>query len=85
MNRPVLSIVIPTCDRPDTLEICLRALQKQSNPDVEILIQDNASDERTIDIIKRAEDKRIVHHRSETRISMRNNFEDGVAAATGDY
>jgi glycosyltransferase involved in cell wall biosynthesis len=83
--KPVLSIVIPTCDRPDTLEVCLRALAKQPNPHVEIIIQNNASDERTTAVIEAATDKRIVHHREETRISMRNNFENGVAAATGDY
>jgi glycosyltransferase involved in cell wall biosynthesis len=87
MQQPTLTIVIPTCDRPDTLEVCLRALARQTNPAVEILIQDNASDERTAALIQKATavDPRIVHKRSETRISMRNNFEDGVAAATGDY
>ena len=85
LTRPVLSIVVPTCDRPDTLEVCLQALMNQPNPDVEIVIQDNASDARTLAIIAANKDPRIVHRRSESRISMRNNFEDGVAAATGDY
>jgi glycosyltransferase involved in cell wall biosynthesis len=85
MTKPILSIVIPTCDRPDTLEVCLRALAKQHNPHVEIVVQNNASDERTTAVIEAATDKRIVHHREKTRLSMRNNFENGVAAATGDY
>lgn len=85
MTKPILSIVIPTCDRPDTLEVCLRALAKQPNPHVEIIIQNNASDERTTAVLEAAMDKRIVHHREKTRLSMRNNFENGVAAATGDY
>lgn len=85
MTRPILSIVVPTCDRPDTLEVCLRTLLQQPNVDVEIVIQDNASDERTAAIIAASTDPRIVYHRTDERISMRNNFEDGVAAATGDY
>jgi glycosyltransferase involved in cell wall biosynthesis len=63
----------------------LRTLAAQPNANVEILIQDNASDEPTIRIIKACPDPRIVHHRSEVRLSMRNNFEDGIAAASGQY
>ena len=87
MTRPILSIVVPTCDRPDTLVVCLRAIAKQPNVDVEILVQDNASDTRTVAIIKAAKalDPRIVHRRSETRLSLRNNFEEGVAGASGHY
>jgi hypothetical protein len=85
MKRPVLSIVIPTLDRPDTLSVCLAALAKQPNPKVEIVIQDNASGEATAAVMKACNDSRIVRHRSSKRLSMRNNFEDGVAAARGDY
>jgi Glycosyl transferase family 2 len=82
---PILTIVIPTCDRPDTLGSCLRALAKQPNPQVEILVHDNASDEETTHVIQSVNDPRIVHIRLPERVSMRENFERAVAGATGDY
>jgi glycosyltransferase involved in cell wall biosynthesis len=85
MKSPVLSIVVPTCDRPDTLVACLRALAKQPNPAIEIIVQDNASGPETTAVINSIGDKRIVHKRLDERVSMRQNFEEGVAAATGDY
>jgi hypothetical protein len=82
---PILTIVIPTCDRPDTLGSCLRALAKQPNPQIEILVHDNASDQETTHVIQSVNDPRIVHIRLPDRVSMRENFERAVAAATGDY
>lgn len=85
MSRPLLSIVIPTCDRPDTLVECLKSLAGQGNRKIEIVVQDNASGNDTGYIIRNIADPRVVHHRCDTRVSMRENFERGVAAATGEY
>ena len=87
MTHPVISIVIPTRDRPDTLRLCLAALRLQPCEDVEILVQDNASAPITRQIIEEAAnlDHRIVYRRSDARLSQRANFEAGLAAASGDY
>jgi Glycosyl transferase family 2 len=85
MTKPVLTIVVPTCDRPDTLGPCLRALAKQTNLEVEIIVHNNASGEETTRIIESIDDSRIVHIRLLERVSMRENFERAIAAATGDY
>ncbi|MBV1702117.1 MAG: glycosyltransferase [Hyphomicrobiales bacterium] len=87
MTRPLISIVIPTRDRPDTLRLCLAALRLQACEDVEILVQDNASAPDTRQIIEEAArlDPRIVYKRSDARLSQRANFEAGLAAASGDY
>jgi Glycosyl transferase family 2 len=85
MIKPVLTVVVPTCDRPDTLGPCLRALAKQANPEIEILVHDNASDEETKRVIQSVNDPRIVHIRLPQRVSMRENFELATATAKGDY
>lgn len=84
-KQPILTIIVPTCDRPDTLAACLRSLAKQPNPAVEILVHDNASNEETTRVIESIADKRIIHKRLPQRVSMRENFENAVAAAKGDY
>ncbi len=84
-QSPVLSIIVPTCDRPDTLAACLHSLAKQPNPHVEILVHDNASGEETQRVITMIADRRIIHKRLPQRVSMRENFESAAAAAAGDY
>jgi glycosyltransferase involved in cell wall biosynthesis len=49
MNQTLISIIIPTCNRPAELLQCLKALEAQiaSCNDVEVLICDDSSDDRT--------------------------------------
>jgi glycosyltransferase involved in cell wall biosynthesis len=85
--KPVISIVIPTRNRPDTLEICLRAMRYHTSDDIEIVVQDNCSEPETFDVISAAMalDPRIRYSKAPFPTSQRQNFEHGLAAATGDY
>ena len=85
MGQPFYSIVIPTRDRPDTLHVALKAICAQRCDDVEFIVQDNASGPETKAIIESFSDPRIIYRRSDKRLSMRANFEEGVAATRGDY
>ncbi len=87
MSGPLFSIVIPTRDRPDTLDICLNVLSRIDYRDIEFVIQDNCSGPDTFRVVERyaAKDKRIVYHRSDRRLSMRQNFEAGLRQAHGQY
>jgi len=40
---PQVSVVVPTRDRPDRLAVCLAALERQTQPDLEIVVVDDAS------------------------------------------
>ena len=86
-RAPLVSVVIPTRDRPDTLKICLEALRLECCADIEFVIQDNASTPATWQVVVEAaqRDDRIVYFRSEKRLSQRHNFELGIANARGDY
>ncbi|MDQ4009903.1 MAG: glycosyltransferase [Actinomycetota bacterium] len=41
--EPQLSVVVPTRDRPDRLAACLAALERQTSPQLEIVVVDDAS------------------------------------------
>ena len=43
MPAPLLSVVIPTRDRPELLDRCLTALVADTGPDTEVLVVDSAS------------------------------------------
>ena len=40
---PRVSVVVPTRNRPDRLAVCLAALERQTQPDLEIVVVDDAS------------------------------------------
>ena len=80
-----LSVVIPTCDRPETVGACLKTICQQDYGNLQIVVQDNASDNRTTEIISSIDDRRIIHQRSTKRQSMRANFESGLDVVDGDY
>ncbi|MGL5448590.1 MAG: glycosyltransferase family 2 protein [Rhabdaerophilum sp.] len=80
-----ISLLIPTRERAETLRATLRNVRRIEDPDLEIIISDNASTDETPNVIATAGDPRIHAIRTETRVSQRQNFEHAVNAATGDY
>ena len=46
-----LSIVLPTRNGGELLEGCLRSILDQDYSDMELVVSDNASDDRTPDIL----------------------------------
>lgn len=51
ISAPAVSIVIPTCNRPDLLSLCLdhlsRSIQASGRTDIEVVITDDSADART--------------------------------------
>ena len=86
-SRPIISVVIPTRDRPETLRSCLAALAHHRSSLIEIVVQDNYSRPETRKIVNEAKkrDPRVRYSRAPFSTSQRHNFELGLAAATGDY
>lgn len=84
-SRPRISVVVPTRERPDTLEATLRTCVAQDYPHLEIVVHDNASSQATADVVAGFDDPRIRYFRSERRLSMRANWEAAMDRTTGDY
>jgi Glycosyl transferase family 2 len=83
--RNKFSIVIPTRDRKATLGPCIASCLLQSHPNYEIVVQDNASNDGTAELVKSISDTRVNYFRSPTRLSMRGNFEAALANSNGEY
>ena len=58
---PLVSVLIPARDEEANIEACLKSLQKQDSPNLEILVLDDNSVDNTANIVKRiaATDERI--------------------------
>lgn len=56
-NPPLVSFCIPTFNNEDTLDRCLNSIINQEYPDIEIIVVDNGSADKTIEIAERYTDK----------------------------
>lgn len=80
-----LSLVIPTRERAEVLEPCLRRALASDDPHLELIVSDNCSQDETPEVLARYDDPRLQIVRPQTRVSMRRNFEHALDATTGDY
>lgn len=82
---PLVSILIPTHNRPDFFEIALKSALEQSYGNIQVVISDNSDDERTRErITPYLSDKRIVYHR-EPGLTALNNFAKCLELAEGEF
>jgi glycosyltransferase involved in cell wall biosynthesis len=81
---PRFTIGIPTYNRADLLRETLESALAQTYPDVEILVCDNASGDRTAEVVESYGD-RIRYHRNATNIGMYPNFAKAIELASGEY
>ena len=53
MDEPRVSIVIPTYNSEKTLPICLESIKRQTYKNIEVIVVDNFSTDRTVEIAKK--------------------------------
>jgi glycosyltransferase involved in cell wall biosynthesis len=82
---PVLSLVIPTRERSDTLAYTLRAAVAQQTQSFEVLVCDNLSEDDTPQVVARVNDSRVRYVRTNDRLSMCDNWEFALKHARGRY
>jgi len=80
-----VSIIIPSRDRAIYLEHSLKTATDIKDPNIEILISDNASIDHTKDLAMNCADPRVRYVNTGKRVSMRQNFEFAVRQSKGDY
>lgn len=86
-GRPKVSILIPVHNQERWIEDCVRSALAQSYPDLEVVVSDNASTDRTGEIVSALMgDRRLRYARNETDIGRVRNYRRLVHdLATGDW
>jgi len=79
-SLPLVSVVVPTKNSAETIEACLQSLKVQSYKNIEIIVVDNYSGDRTVRLAKKYGPK--VYSKGPER-SAQVNF--GVRMARGKY
>ena len=82
---PIVSVIIPTCDRAHLLERAVKSVLDQSFDDYEVIVVDDHSRDDTLEVIERLRDKRvrcIARCQRGGGAAARNT---GIEAASGEY
>jgi len=85
MSTPFFSIVIPTRNRPETLEYSIKTILNQTYTDFELIISDNSDNDSTQELIRQFEDDRIKYYRTDKVLSMADNWDNGLNHINGKF
>ncbi len=80
-GSPLVSVIIPTYNSEKFIELCLQSIRKQTYKNIEIIVVDKGSKDRTTSIAKKYTDKVFVIPAKER--SEQKNF--GAKKAKGKY
>lgn len=92
MNRPILSICIPTFNRDGCLRTCLESITEQFKDhhifrQVEVVISDNASTDGTFEVVNCFREKysNIYYFRNEINLGFDRNLLKVIDSGRGEY
>jgi glycosyltransferase involved in cell wall biosynthesis len=84
-ERPLVTICIPTYNRPEMLRQSLQSVLWQSYRNLEVIVSDNASDTDTAAVVDSFGDDRVRIDRLDTNIGLHGNLSRCLHLGTGMY
>lgn len=86
MSLPLVSIIIPVYNQqPDFLRECLQSAISQTYSNLEIIVSDNHSTNKSFRVIEGFADYRLKIIRPVRHLDITDHFKFAAAAATGEY
>ena len=80
-----ISVAIASYNGEKYIEEQIRSIINQSYPVNEIIVSDDGSSDKTVEILNRIKDKRIIVIQNNGRKGYCGNFENALKKCTGDY
>jgi len=84
-EQPLVTVCIPTYNRPDMLRHSLRSVLDQSYPNLEVIVSDNASDTDTAAVVDSFGDDRVRIDRLDTNVGLHGNMTRCLHLGSGKY
>jgi glycosyltransferase involved in cell wall biosynthesis len=84
-KQEILTILVPTRDRADTLVHCLHTITSQTNPNIEIIVSDNFSGPEVKQVVDSITDPRLRYIRTPERLGMSEHWNWAVKHIKGDW
>lgn len=86
MNKPLLSIVVPTKDRYKYLKHLIRLIDSFDTPEIELVIQDNTlNNEEIEEFLKNFTSQNICYFHEKKPLSVSENSDLAVLHSSGDF
>jgi glycosyltransferase involved in cell wall biosynthesis len=85
MKVPLVSAIIPTHNRAALLQRAIRSVQEQTYSNLEIIVVDDASQDKTQDVVKSINDHRVRYLRHDVNKGGAVARNTGIRAATGGF
>ena len=83
---PLVSVLIPTYNQPEIFRRTMRSAARQTYGNLEIIVNDNSTDERTAAIMADyADDPRVRYYRNREARTKEENFAPFEKTARGEY
>ena len=83
--QPLVSVIIPTYNRPEYLKQAISSAIRQTYQNIEIIVSDNCSSENPQSLVESFQDKRIKFWRHSQNIGMLANQLHTFKMASGKY
>ena len=81
-----VSIIVPTFDREDTIERCLESALNQTYDDIEVIVVDNCSQDRTVERCRQySGDSRLKIYENDENIGPCRNWQRCIDMSSGDF
>lgn len=84
MREPILSFVIPTWNRAQTVYKCVKHILAFEGDEIEVVVSDNASDDNTIALLRSISDKRLKIFKNDFNM-VTINWPLAISRATGRW
>lgn len=88
-DPPLVSVVVPTCNRREVLQRCVEALARQTHPDYEVIVVDDCSTDDTPEFLRRFAadhpDLNIRCLRNEAHAGANPSRNRGIREAKGEF
>jgi|SRR5579859_3529664 len=84
-DKPLITVIIPTRNRCETLWASLKTCVEQDSDQLRIVVSDNCSEDDTRDVVQSFSDKRLRYVNTGARLSMTGNFEFSLRQTETGY
>jgi glycosyltransferase involved in cell wall biosynthesis len=85
LQTPLVSVIIPTFNRPSYLKKAIESAIRQTYRNIEIIVSDNCSPENPQALVESFQDPRIRFSRNPTNLGMFANTRNAFKKARGKY
>lgn len=82
---PLVSVLIPTCNRPELLLKAINSALLQSYKNIEVIVSDNSNNTKTEEVVSQISDSRLVYSRNRENIGPILNWRKSLEIAKGEY